>query len=185
MNALIRAAALALCCTGAAHAATVNLSYAGMSTLDAGMAVTGTGQFTTKSGTDTGTIGVGDLASFSFSFSFTHDGNTDQFSFDLSDLSCPDNDFVSCDFSATLSDTAVLGLSLTTAEKSAQFNWSQGLTVVSLGQAFTGNFDMPPLSRGTLTATLAQQPGELPEPASWALAALALGGLAAARRRQR
>lgn len=186
MNKKIALAALALACAGAANAATVNLTYNGTSTRDAGVAITGTGQFVTKAGFDTGLIGVDELDTFAFSFSFKHGGKTDVFNYTLADLSCADNPFVSCGLSAVLTDSGVTSLSLQTEELSARFNWAQSLTVRSLDEAFTGNFDMPPLSTGSFTATLANDPAPLPEPTSWALAGLALSaGLFASRRRAR
>jgi hypothetical protein len=186
MNKKTALAALALTCAGVAHAATVNLTYNGISSRDPNPAVTGTGQFVTKAGFDIGDIGVDELASFNFSFSFTHGGRTDVFNYTLADLTCTDNPFVDCGFNAVLTDTGVASLSLQTEEHAAQFLWAQSLTVETLARAFTGNFDMAPLSNGSITATLANEPAPLPEPASWALAGLALGaGVFASRRRAR
>lgn len=181
----IRSAALALlCAAGAAQAATVNLTYQGSSEWESGVAVTGTGQFVTKSGLDLGLIGIDDLASFNFSFSFSYKGAVDTFTYDLADLSCAPTPFGGCGFSATLSATGVDALELFTAEQSATHNWAQALRVRALDDVTTGNFDMPPLSSGTMTAQLVPDAGNVPEPASGVLAALALGAAGLASRRR-
>jgi hypothetical protein len=188
MKSVIRAGVLALLCAGVAQAATVRLTYEGMSDWESGVAVTGTGSFQTKPSVNVGAIGLSDLISFDFTFSFSYKGKVDTFQYDLSSLSCPPPFMGSeCGFSAVLSATGVDSLELATDTVDAQFNWDQRLIVFGLDDAITANPDMPPLSSGTMTATLVPDDGNtVPEPAGLALAGLALGaGMLASRRRAR
>jgi hypothetical protein len=188
MRSVIRAGVLALLCAGVAQAATVRLTYEGASEWEVGVGVTGSGSFMTKPSVSVGTVGVDDLLSFDFTFSFSYRGKVDTFQYDLSSLSCPPPLMGSkCGFSAVLSGAGVESLSLATDTADANFNWGQRLIVFALDDVITSAPDMPPLSGGTMTATLVPDDGNtVPEPAGLALAGLALGaGMLASRRRAR
>ncbi len=187
MNVINRAIAVALLCAGAAQAATVRLTYEGTSEWEAGVGVTGSGSFKTKPSVSVGTIGVDDLLSFDFTFSFSYKGKVDTFQYNLASLSCPAPLMgEECGFSAVLSAAGVASLSFATDTVDAQFNWGQRVIAFGLDDVLTGNPDMPPLSIGTMTATLEPDTHTVPEPAGLALAGLALGaGVLASRRRVR
>lgn len=188
MKFINRVVAVALLCAGAAQAATVRLTYEGASEWEAGERVTGSGSFMTKPSVSVGTVGVDDLLSFDFKFSFSYKGKVDTFQYDLSSLSClPPLMGSKCGFSAVLSAAGVESLSLATDTVDAKFNWGQRLIVFALDDVITAAPDMPPLSSGTMTAALVPDDGNtVPEPAGLALAGLALGaGMLASRRRAR
>ncbi|MBB4845978.1 hypothetical protein HNP55_004532 [Paucibacter oligotrophus] len=163
----------------AAQAAPVSLAYAGTGNIfGKSSAATGTGFFTSKSGTQGSAIALEDLADFSFVLTFKYDGRTDVLNFGLANL---------LNFSATLGVDGVEALVLDTSTLRSPSLWGQSFHVRGLGadQAWSRNFDMPGyLSRGQLKATL-DSSSQVPEPASLALvlAALASAGLAAHRRR--
>ncbi|MCE4553792.1 PEP-CTERM sorting domain-containing protein [Roseateles cellulosilyticus] len=183
---ILSAMAAALLSAGAAQAAIVNLTYTGESRWETGVAVTGSGQFVTKTGVDTGDIGRDDLASFNFTFSYSFKGKVDTFSFGLADLTCAPTPFGTCGFSATLTDTGVDALALQTDYADAvNTPWGQNLHVRSLDEVYTTAIDLPAMSAGVMSAQLVQGPTPtLPEPASLALASLALGAVAFASRRR-
>jgi len=171
---------LALLLAGA-QAAPVNLSYAG--TGEPGFwgtpsTATGTGFFSTKSGSYSGVVGLDDLESFSFTLTFKYQTYTDVLNFGLDTLTS---------FNASFGLDGVDALVLDTNTVRSNVLWGQAFHVrgQGLNQAWSENFDLPGyLSRGQLTATLDDN-SQVPEPASLALVLAALGGAGFAARKRR
>ncbi|RQO61837.1 hypothetical protein DBR47_06850 [Paucibacter sp. KBW04] len=173
-------AALALLLAGA-QAAPVSLSYSGVGEpgwWGTPSTATGTGFFSTKSGSYSGTIGLEDLESFSFTLTFKYKTYTDVLNFDLDTLKT---------FNASFGANGVDGLALDTENVRSNVLWGQAFHVRGQGQnqAWSENFDLPGyLSRGQITATMDNN-SQVPEPASLALVLAALGGAGLAARKRR
>lgn len=183
MRTITAAAALLLCLGTAQAATTVQLDYKGISQFGPPVDVTGTGAFTIRDGIQSGPIGLDDLLSFAFSFSYSLGGRTDSFSYTLADLSCQPAFGRPCGFGADLGAKGIDALFIQTDVQAAQYNWGQSLTVMGLDEAYTTNPDMPPLSAGTISATLQPDNKPVPEPASLALVGAALAAGLLRRRR--
>lgn len=180
MGKTLLGAALALLLAGA-QAAPVSLTYTGVGEpgwWGTPSTATGTGFFSTKSGSYSGTIGLEDLESFSFTLTFKYKTDTDVLTFGLDTLK---------NFNASFGANGVEGLVLDTKNVSSDVLWSQAFHVRGQGQnqAWSDNFDMPGyMSRGQITATV-DSSSQVPEPASLALVLAALGGAGFAARKRR
>jgi hypothetical protein len=141
---------------GAAGATSISFSYNGVGDpgFDPDGVASGSGSFTTDDSNNP--AGIADLSSFTFSFSLTSGGFTDNYTYGLADL---------VTFQANFSGATLTGLTLTTDYQPAIFLWFEAFNVTGLGanQAFSDDGDGDDPSTGTLAVnqSAAPEPGTL------------------------